>query len=84
MRKLRWIALVLVLLVVIVAGAMVVKMGPANVIGMLRYDQREEGTLRVGDRAPDVLLLAPDGATPVHLSERLGGRPHVIVLGSFT
>ena len=59
MRKWVWIAFVLVALAVLVAIIFVVKMGPANVIGMLRYDQREEGTLRVGDRAPDVLLLAP-------------------------
>jgi len=58
--------------------------GPRNLIGMLRYDQRQEGTLRVGDRAPDVGLLALDGATPVHLSERLGGKPTVLIFGSFT
>ena len=58
--------------------------GPRNLIGMLRYDQRQEGTLRVGDRAPDVGLLALDGATPVRLSERLGGKPTVLIFGSFT
>jgi hypothetical protein len=58
--------------------------GPRNLIGMLRYDQREEGTLKVGDKAPDVTLLALDGKTPVHLSERLAGKPTVLVFGSFT
>jgi hypothetical protein len=58
--------------------------GPRNLIGMLRYDQRQEGTLKVGDRAPDVGLLALDGATPVHLSERLAGKPTVLIFGSFT
>lgn len=58
--------------------------GPRNLIGMLRYDQRQEGTLRVGDRAPDVALLALDGATPVRLAERLGGKPTVLIFGSFT
>lgn len=58
--------------------------GPRNLIGMLRYDQRQEGTLRVGDRAPDVGLLALDGTTPVHLAERLGGKPTVLIFGSFT
>lgn len=58
--------------------------GPRNVIGMLRYDTRQEGTLKVGDRAPDVALLALDGRTPVKLSERLGGKPTVLVFGSFT
>ena len=58
--------------------------GPRNLIGMLRYDQREEGKLKVGDRAPDVTLLALDGKTPVQLSAQLGGKPSVIVFGSFT
>ena len=58
--------------------------GPRNLIGMLRYDQREEGTLKVGDKAPDVTLLELDGKTPVHLSGRIGGKPTVLVFGSFT
>ncbi len=58
--------------------------GPRNLVGMLRYDQRQEGTLKVGDRAPDVGLLALDGATPVRLSQRLGGKPTVLIFGSFT
>jgi hypothetical protein len=58
--------------------------GPRNVIGMLRYDTRQEGKLKVGDRAPDVALLALDGKTPVKLSEKLGGKPTVLVFGSFT
>lgn len=58
--------------------------GPRNLIGMLRYDQRQEGTLKVGDRAPEVALLALDGTTPVKLSERLAGKPTVLIFGSFT
>jgi len=58
--------------------------GPRNLIGMLRYDQREEGTLKVGDRAPDVGLIALDGSTPVRLSSELGGKPTVLIFGSFT
>ena len=58
--------------------------GPRNLIGMIRYDQREDGRLKVGDKAPDVTLLALDGKTPVKLSERLGGKPTVLVFGSFT
>lgn len=72
-------------LVVVAAGAFTYMIGgPRNVIGMLRYDQRQEGTLKVGDRAPEVALLALDGKTPVKLSERLGGKPTVLVFGSFT
>ncbi len=58
--------------------------GPKNLIGMLRYDQRQEGTLKVGDRAPEVGLLALDGRTPVRLSEQLGQKPTVLIFGSFT
>jgi len=58
--------------------------GPRNLVGMLRYDQRQEGSLRVGDAAPDVGLLSLDGKTPIKLSERIGGRPTVLVFGSFT
>jgi len=58
--------------------------GPRNLIGMLRYDQRQEGALKVGDRAPDVGLLGLDGTTPVRLSERLAGKPTVLIFGSFT
>ena len=66
------------------AGWMVYSIGPRNIIGMLRYDQREEGALKVGHLAPDVELLALDGVTPVRLKDSVGGKPLVIVLGSFT
>ena len=58
--------------------------GPRNLIGMLRYDQREEGTLKVGDQAPDVTLISLDGTTPVRLASEIGGKPTVLVFGSFT
>ncbi len=70
---------------VIAFGAMSYMMGgPDQLIGMLRYDQREQGTLRVGDRAPDVRLIALDGSTSVQLSSELGGKPTVLIFGSFT
>jgi len=55
-----------------------------NIIGMVRYDQRRKGALRVGDPAPDVLLAALDGTTTVRLDDLLDGRPVVLVFGSFT
>jgi hypothetical protein len=58
--------------------------GPRDLIGILRYDQRREGSLKVGDLAPDVALASLDGASPVRLRERLAGRPLVLVFGSFT
>ena len=72
------------LLIMAGVGYFVVSFGPRNVIGMLRYDQRREGDLKVGDRAPDVALLALDGATPVRLKDAVGGKPLVVVFGSFT
>ena len=64
-------------------GALVI-IGPRDLIGILRYDQRREGSLKVGDRAPDVLLASLDGAAKVRLLDRFSGRPLVIVFGSFT
>ena len=72
------------LLVVAGAAVAVAMIGPRNVIGMLRYDQRQEGALKVGDPAPDVVLTALDGSTQVHLRDRIGPRPVVLILGSYT
>jgi hypothetical protein len=72
------------LLVLAAVGFFVWSFGPRNVIGMLRYDQRQEGRLKVGDRAPDADLLALDGVTPVRLKDSIGGKPLVLVFGSFT
>ncbi|MEP6801840.1 MAG: hypothetical protein ABJC07_07880 [Acidobacteriota bacterium] len=72
-------------LVVAAAGAAAVGVvGPRNVMGMLRYDKREQGRLKVGDAAPDVTLIALDGATPVRISEKIGPHPLVLVFGSYT
>jgi len=72
------------LVVVAAVGYAVVSFGPRNIIGMLRYDQRQEGSLKVGDAAPNVDLLALDGTTPVALKDSIGGKPLVLVFGSFT
>jgi hypothetical protein len=78
------ILLALALLVLGAGGLMAWKIGPRNIIGMLRYDQRQEGKLKVGDLAPDVALIALDGSTPVHVAESIGDKPLVLVFGSFT
>jgi hypothetical protein len=84
-RLLKRILLGLAVVVVLALGGMTYMIGgPRNLIGMLRYDQRQEGALKVGDRAPDVTLYALDGRTPVRLSQELGGKPTVLVFGSFT
>ena len=74
----------LAIVAVLAAGAFVWMMGPRNVIGMLRYDQRKEGNLRVGDRAPDVSLVALDGRTPFRIDPSNGQQPLIIVFGSYT
>ena len=76
------ILLVVVALIVIGAGVMVAKIGPRNVIGMIRYDQRREGDLKVGDRAPAAMLVALDGKSQLPLLET--GKPTVLIFGSFT
>ncbi|MEP7010232.1 MAG: hypothetical protein ABJC13_07915 [Acidobacteriota bacterium] len=83
-RAIRWTAIGLGVVVTGVVTWALVTIGPSNVWGMLRYDTRKEGTLTVGDRAPDVSLLALDGKTRVHLSERMGDRPLVVIFGSYT
>jgi hypothetical protein len=83
-KKLRAFALVIGLVVIAAAAFVVARIGPRNVIGMLRYDQRQEGDLKVGDRAPDVVLLAPDGVTQVHLRDHIGRKPFVLLFGSYT
>ncbi len=82
---LKKIVIIVAALAVVALGAFTYMIGgPRNLIGMLRYDQRQEGTLKVGDRAPDVGLVSLDGKTPVRLSEQLGRQPTVLIFGSFT
>ena len=69
---------------VAVGTIMVVKIGPRNVIGMLRYDTRREGKLKIGDVAPDVPLAALDGTHAAPLLAEHRGLPLVLVFGSFT
>jgi hypothetical protein len=69
----------------VLAGAAFVffVIGPRNAWGMLRYDTRVEGSLKVGDKAPDLELVTLEGQR-VHLAERLGSKPTVLIFGSFT
>jgi len=58
--------------------------GPRNLWGMLRYDQRREGLLQVGDKAPDGVLTDLQGEKSVRLEQAMGGRPLVLIFGSYT
>jgi hypothetical protein len=84
-KKKLLIAAALLLLVALVFVQSTI--GMRNVIGMLRYDQRREGTLKVGDKAPDVVLGGLDGAGEVHLLDSMRarkGKPLVLIFGSYT
>ena len=84
MRLRKKLAIGLGTLVLLVGGLGVAYVGPRNVIGMIRYDKREEGKLKVGDQAPDVALVGLDGTMRTRISERVGSRPLVLVFGSYT
>jgi hypothetical protein len=83
-KVIKKIAITLGLILAGVVAVIVFRIGPRNILGMIRYDQRKEGTLRVGDAAPDVELVALDGARRLRLKESIGGKPLVLVFGSFT
>jgi hypothetical protein len=72
------------MLAALLAAVVLWRIGPKNVIGMIRYDERKEGALQPGDAAPDVALVSLDGKTPVRVSEKVGGKPLVLVFGSYT
>ena len=48
------------------------------------YDIRTEGSLRVGDLAPDVELLTMDGGGTRRISELYAEKPLVLTFGSYT
>lgn len=79
-KILKILGVVLLLLVVAFIGLI----GPRNLIGFLRYDQRVKGTLKVGDPLPAVVLHALDGTTTFAVKDRVAGRPLVLIFGSFT
>lgn len=84
MKKVILISLASILgLAAIAATIFVVKFGPRNVIGMLRYDQRREGDLKVGDRAPEAQLVSLDGKSSQSLFVA-DDKPTVVIFGSFT
>lgn len=84
MRILRRVLLIAAFVVVAGVSFAVLRIGPRNVLGMIRYDHRQEGNLRPGVAAPDLTLVSLDGKTPIRLSERVGAKPLVLVFGSYT
>ena len=84
MHLIKWVLGPLVLIALAAGAVIVLRIGPRNIIGMLRYDQRREGDLKVGDAAPDVPLVGLDGAAEVRLRDHIGPKPLVLVFGSYT
>ncbi len=88
MRKvMKWVGLAVVVLLLGAFGVLTYLAGsPKDAYGMVRYalPQMRAGELKVGDAAPDVELVALDGASRFQLRERVGQKPLVLVFGSFT
>jgi hypothetical protein len=82
-----WIAAVLgVLLIAAFVGLSVMAGSPKDAYGMVRYalPYMHRGKLKPGDNAPDAPLLALDGKDQFRIRERIGGRPLMVVFGSYT
>ena len=77
---------ILAIFVLAFAGLSFMAGSPKDVYGMVRYafPHMHRGKLHAGDDAPDVRLLALDGANHFHLRERTGARPLVVIFGSYT
>jgi len=78
------ILLGLLLALIVVGGVIIYRVGARNIIGKLRYDQRREGDLKVGDMAPDLTLMALNGHTQTNLRDYIGQKPLVLIFGSYT
>lgn len=86
-RFLKWAAGILAVLLLAALGVLSYMAGsPKDVYDMVRYalPHMHRGTLRIGSDAPDARLVALDGTSRFHIRERIGGRPLVLVFGSFT
>jgi hypothetical protein len=78
------------LLILAFVGLSVMAGGPKDAVEMVRFalPHMHVGKLKVGDTAPDARLVALDGTTrfQIHdrINDRTGGRPLVLIFGSFT
>jgi hypothetical protein len=82
-----WISISVGALLVVAFIALSVMAGsPTDAVYMVRYalPHMHRGNLRVGDAAPDARVFALSGTETFHIRERTGGKPLVIVFGSFT
>ncbi|HET9378945.1 MAG TPA: hypothetical protein VFO40_28490 [Chthoniobacterales bacterium] len=88
MKKISmWIGVSLgALLLIAFVALSVMAGGPKDALYMVRYalPHMHRGNLKVGDSAPDAKLFALNGAETFHVRQRTGGKPLVLVFGSFT
>lgn len=83
MRK--WIgALLAVLLVLAVGGFGYMEAAKRAWIRINEYDIRSEGTLQVGDLAPDIELLTTIEGETRRISDLYADKPLVLTFGSYT
>ncbi len=86
-KAVRWTLIGLGAAVVLAAiGLSILAGSPKDAVYMVKYalPHMHAGNLKVGDEAPDARLVALDGTTTFHIRERTGGKPLVLVFGSFT
>ena len=82
-----WIGITLcALLLIAFVGLSLMAGSPKDALYMVRYalPHMRRGSLHVGDSAPDAKLFTLNGSDTFHIRERSGGKPLVLVFGSFT
>ena len=85
MLKKRWVRATLVVVGVLLLGGLGYYEALKRAwIRYNQYDIRSEGSLAVGDLAPDLELEAVDGSGPKKISDFYRQKPLVLIFGSYT
>jgi hypothetical protein len=82
-----WIGIGFAALAIIAFGVLSKMAGsPKDAFLMVRYafPHMRSGNLKVGDSAPDALLVALNGSDHFRVRDRVAGKPLVLIFGSFT
>ncbi len=81
----KWIGAILAVLIVAALGGWGFMEAQKRAwIRINEYDIRSEGSLQVGDLAPNVELLATDGGQMHRISDLYADKPLVLTFGSYT